>query len=72
MKEHHIQISAAERRLRKAAVVHAHASVELEGFIIPPAEKEHAQRYVDGLIDLDEYLSAPSRTVRDRQDDMEN
>jgi hypothetical protein len=52
-----LKISDEERARRLEAVKHARASVGLEGFIIPPEEEEHAQRYVDGEIDLDEYLN---------------
>jgi predicted transcriptional regulator len=49
-------ISDAERRRRQAAVDFAQASVGLEGFKISPEEEAHAQRYIDGDIDLEEYV----------------
>lgn len=52
-------ISAAERRLREDAVNSARASMGLEGFKSSPEAEAHAQRFVRGEIDLDEYL-APS------------
>jgi hypothetical protein len=52
-----LKISDEERTRRLETVKHARASVGLEGFVIPPEEEEHAQRYVDGEIDLDEYLN---------------
>ncbi|RUL62038.1 chromosome segregation protein ParM [Dyella dinghuensis] len=55
-------ISSGERSRRLDAVKHAWASVGLEGFKIPPEEKERAMRYVNGEIDLDEYMTSPHVT----------
>lgn len=52
-------ISAAERQRREEAVNFARASMGLEGFIRSDKAEAHAQRFVSGEIDLDEYL-APS------------
>lgn len=55
-------ITSEERKRRLAAVNHARASVELEGFKIPPEEEERSRRYVNGEINLDEYMSLPHET----------
>ncbi len=52
------KISDEERRARQQAVEYAQASVALEGLEQTEAAKAHAQRFIDGEIDLDEYLSA--------------
>lgn len=51
------KIDEEERRARKQAVEYAQASVILEGFEISPAAKALAQRFIDGEIDLDQYLN---------------
>lgn len=47
-------ISGAERDRRVAAVNYARASVGLEQFSLSAADEEHAQRFIDGDIDLEE------------------
>ena len=49
-------LSAEERRTREAAVRFADANIGLEGFRVEPEEQARAQRYIDGEIDLDEFL----------------
>lgn len=49
-------ISGAERDRRVAAVNYARASVGLEGFSLSAADEEHAQRFIDGDIDLEEFV----------------
>jgi len=51
-------ISDEERSRRLEAVEHAQASVALEGLPITESEKNHAMRYVNGEITLDEYINA--------------
>ncbi len=51
-------ITAAERTRRQNAVNFARANVALEGFRLPADEEAHAQRYVDGEIDLATFLHA--------------
>jgi hypothetical protein len=53
------RISNEERARRREAVDYAIASVGLEGFVLPIEEKLNAERYVNGEIDLDEYLKMP-------------
>ena len=52
------KISDEERRARQQALEYAQASVALEGLEQTEAAKAHAQRFIDGEIDLDAYLSA--------------
>ena len=49
-------ISPAERKRREEAVNYARASVSLEGFKIGKAEEEHARRFINGEIDMPEFL----------------
>lgn len=51
------KIDDEERRARQQAVEYAQASVSLEGFEVSDASKALAQRFIDGEIDLDEYLN---------------
>jgi hypothetical protein len=52
------KIDEEERRARQQAVEYAQASVALEGFETSEQSKAWAQRFIDGEIDLDVYLSA--------------
>ena len=52
-------LSSEERKRRRAAVDYARASVELEGFVLPLEERILAERYVNGEIELDEYVAMP-------------
>ncbi|CCJ47810.1 antitoxin VbhA family protein [Bordetella parapertussis] len=49
-------ISGAERARRVAAVNYARASVGLEGFSLSAADEEHAQRFINGDIELEGFL----------------
>ena len=49
-------ISEAERQLRQEAANYATASVELEGFKIDAAEERHTQRFINGDMDLAEFV----------------
>lgn len=53
-------ISGAERDRRITAVNYARASVGLEGFPLSAADEEHAQRFIDGSIDLEEFVQPRS------------
>lgn len=57
-------ISGAERDRRVAAVNYARASVGLEGFSLSAADEEHAQRFIDGDIDLEEFVQPRSAMAR--------
>ncbi|MDR0781100.1 MAG: antitoxin VbhA family protein [Pseudomonadales bacterium] len=49
-------ISTAERLRREKAFAYARASVELEGFKLSAADEKHAQRFINGEIDLPEFV----------------
>lgn len=51
-------IPGAERDRRVAAVNYARASVGLEGFSLSAADEEHAQRFIDGDIELEEFVQS--------------
>lgn len=53
-------ISSAERDWRVAAVNYARSSVGLEGFSLSAVDEEHAQRFINGDIDLEEFVQPPS------------
>jgi hypothetical protein len=53
-------ISGAERNRRVAAVNYARASVGLEGFSLSAADEEHSQRFINGDIDLEEFVQPRS------------
>lgn len=53
-------ISGAERDRRIAAVNYARASVGLEGFSLSATDEEHAQQFIDGSIDLEEFVQPRS------------
>lgn len=55
-------ISGAERNRRVAAVNYARASVGFEGFSLSAADEENAQRFIDGDIDLEEFVQ-PRRAL---------
>ncbi len=49
-------ISGAERDRRVAAVNYARASVGLEGFSLSAADEEYAPRFINGDIELEEFV----------------
>ncbi|MFG1298006.1 antitoxin VbhA family protein [Xanthobacter sp. V13C-7B] len=49
-------ISEEERRRRQEAVNYATASVRLEGFVMSEEEERHAERFINGEIDLAEFV----------------
>jgi hypothetical protein len=53
---HPFAISDTERRRRQEAVNYARSSVGLEGFKISEAEEQHARRFVNGEIELAEFV----------------
>ncbi len=53
----HPEISAEEKAARRQAVEYAQASVALEGLKQTDEAIAYAQRFIDGEIDLDEYLA---------------
>ena len=53
-------IPGAERDRRVAAVNYARASAGLEGFSLGAADEEHAQRFINGDIDLEKFVQPRS------------
>ena len=53
-------ISPVERKRREEAVNYARASVGLEGFKIGKVEEQHARRFINGEIDMPEFLKGRS------------
>jgi len=49
-------ITAEERRRRQEAVDYARASVGLEGFKLSEADEAHAERFINGEIDINEFV----------------
>lgn len=52
------KITPAERRERESAIEEAHASVALEGFQQTPESIARSQRFINGEIDLDEFIAS--------------
>lgn len=50
-------ISDEERRRRKAAVLQAFASVQLEGFTVSEQEQRRGQAFIDGKMTLQEFVT---------------
>jgi DNA-directed RNA polymerase subunit F len=51
-------ISEEEKQRRQEAMNYATASVELEGFKISEADEQHAQRFINGEITLEQFVTA--------------
>lgn len=60
------QISPAERQRREEAVHFAQVSVGLEGFEHSEQAQAHAQRFINGEIDLQAYLSPSYEEIHGR------
>lgn len=60
MKSTDEKLSAAERRRRQQAIDYARASVALEGSTLTEKDERHAQRYIDGKIDLAAFVRVES------------
>lgn len=50
-------ISDEERQRRKEAADYARASVGLSGFVLSAEEEAHAERFINGEIDLAEFVA---------------
>lgn len=59
-------ISTAERKRREEAVNYSRASVGLEGLKLSKADEQHAQRFIDGEIELDEFIKVRNESVQER------
>jgi hypothetical protein len=57
------RIDAAERERRQAAVNYGWASVGLEGFSISEEDRNYAQRFIDGEIDLREFVKVRDEPI---------
>jgi hypothetical protein len=55
----HSVIGAAERRKRQQAFDFARASIGLEGFKLSDEMEAHGRRFINGEIDLEEFLKRP-------------
>ena len=51
------RISDEERSERRRGIAAARGSVRLEGFVISQAAEAVAERYIDGELDIDEYIA---------------
>lgn len=54
------RIDPQERKRREDAVNYARASVGLEGFRLSEALEQHARRFINGEIDMTEFLKGCS------------
>jgi hypothetical protein len=50
-------VSTEEIQRRQEAVNYATASVGLEGFTVDKAEEQHSQRFINGEITLEEFVT---------------
>ena len=57
-------LSATERRQRAEAVNFARASVGLEGFTLSQEDEEQAQRFINGEIELAEFVELANSLKR--------
>lgn len=55
-------VSSAERQRREDAVSFARASVGLEGFKPSEIEETHARRFINGEIELTEFVKVNAKT----------
>ena len=58
-------IGSAERRLREEAVHYGIASVALEGFSVPDAYRNEADRFIRGEIDFDGLMAKVDEIAQD-------
>lgn len=56
-------ITETERKLRSEAVNYARASVALEGFTLTAADERHAARFIDGEMELSEFVKLRSESI---------
>ncbi|WP_062385244.1 antitoxin VbhA family protein [Pseudomonas abietaniphila] len=64
-KKYQPRISDAERRRREEAVDYARSSVGLEGFQLSEADEKRARRFVNGEIDLTEFVICRDGAVQE-------
>lgn len=58
-----VSVSVAERRRRERAVDFARASVGLEGFKPSKEEEAHARRFINGEIELAEFVQVKATAI---------
>ncbi len=58
-------ISDEERQRRKEAADYARASVGLSGFVLSAENEAHTERFINGEIDLAEFVSPKRSLPRD-------
>lgn len=59
-------ISDAERKRREQAVNYGRSSVGLEGFKLSKADERHAQRFINGEIELAEFVKVRNEPAQER------
>lgn len=59
-------ISAAERKRREEAVNYSRASVGLEGFKLSKTDEKQAQRFINGEIELAEFVKVRNDSAQER------
>lgn len=59
-------ISPAERKRREDAVNYGRSSVGLEGFKLSKADERHAQRFINGEIELAEFVKVRNESAQER------
>ncbi|KTC22074.1 antitoxin VbhA family protein [Pseudomonas viridiflava] len=57
-------ISDEERQRRKEAADYARASVGLSGFVLSAEDEAHAERFINGEIDLAEFVRPRAEHTR--------
>ncbi|KGF62084.1 antitoxin VbhA family protein [Pseudomonas lutea] len=57
-------ISDEERQRRMEAHAYARASVGLEGFVLSAEDEAHAERFINGEIDLAEFVRPRAEQTR--------
>lgn len=63
----HSAICAVERQKRQRAVDFARASVGLEGFKLSDEMEAHGRRFINGEIDLEEFVARATSGIRKEQ-----
>ena len=56
-------ITETERKLRSEAVNYARASVALEGFTLTAADERYGARFIDGEMELSEFVKLRSESI---------
>lgn len=59
-------VTEKDRQRRLEAVSYAQASIALEGFKLTDADKLHAERYINGEIELSEFVKPRGESIDGR------